>query len=160
MDIVFHPVACVRNSYPYPDKPDTWYGTESTIELDRRWVSALKGLTDFSHIVVLCYLHLTSQEDPPLLIHPQGNPTMPLVGFWSTRSPHRPNPISVSMARLLGIEDNILHVQNLDMFDSTPVLDIKPYLFPSDEPDQITVAQWVYDLNRSRVPDSGKSSTT
>ena len=53
------------------------------------------------------------------------------------------------MARLLDIEDHVLHVQNLDMFDGTPVLDIKPYLFPSDEPDQITVAQWVYDLQKS-----------
>ena len=149
MDIVFHPIARVRNRYPYPDKPSTWYGTESTIELDRRWVPALKGLTDFTHIVVLCYLHLSPQEDPPMLIHPRRDPKMPLIGFWSTRSPHRPNPISVSMARLLEIKDNILRVQNLDMFDGTPVLDIKPYLFPSDEPDQITVAQWVYALQKS-----------
>jgi len=149
MDIVFHPVAYVRNCYPYPDKPDTWYGTESIIELDRHWVPALKGLTDFSHIIVLCYLHLAPQEEPPMLIHPRRDPNMPLIGFWSTRSPHRPNPISVSIARLLGIEDHILRVRNLDMFDGTPVLDIKPYLFPSDGPDQITVARWVDDLQHS-----------
>ena len=68
MDIVFHPIAHVHNHYPYPDKPKTWYGTESIIELDRHWVPALKGLTDFSHIVVVCYLHLISQDDPPMLI--------------------------------------------------------------------------------------------
>jgi tRNA-Thr(GGU) m(6)t(6)A37 methyltransferase TsaA len=149
MDIVFHPVGMVHNRYPYPDKPKTWYGTEATIELERRWVPALKGLTDFSHIVVLCYLNLSAQEDPPMLIHPRRDPNMPLIGFWSTRSPHRPNPISVSMVRLLDIKGNVLHVQNLDMYDGTPVLDIKPYLFPSDDPDQITVAQWVYDLRKT-----------
>jgi tRNA-Thr(GGU) m(6)t(6)A37 methyltransferase TsaA len=149
MEIVFQPIARVSNHYPYPGKPSTWYGTESKIVLDQRWVPALEGLTDFSHIVVLCYLHLVPKEDPPIHVRPGGNPNMPLIGFLSTRSPHRPNRISVSMARLLKIKDNILHVRNLDMFDGTPVLDIKPYLFPSDEPDQITVAQWVHDLRKS-----------
>ena len=148
MDIVFHPIGLVRNSHPQGQKPPTWRGVRSRIELDPRWTPALNGLDDFSHLVVLCYLHLVPPDAPPTLIHPQRNAALPLLGFWSTRTPHRPNPIALTVVRLSKIENNILSVQDLDMFDGTPVLDIKPYLPPPDGTDQITLPQWVFDLRR------------
>jgi len=52
---------------------------------------------------------------------------LPEVGVFATDSPHRPNPIAITIVRLLGIEDSRLHVTGLDLYNETPVLDIKPY---------------------------------
>ncbi|MFL7791386.1 MAG: TrmO family methyltransferase, partial [Anaerolineae bacterium] len=48
-------------------------------------------------------------------------------GVFATRTPHRPNPIGLSIVRLIKCEENILHVEDVDILDGTPLLDIKPY---------------------------------
>jgi tRNA-Thr(GGU) m(6)t(6)A37 methyltransferase TsaA len=146
VDITFHPIGTVRNDYPAGQRPPTWQGTASRIEIDPRWTEALSGLDGFSHLLVLCYLHLSSQGEPSALIHPQGNPGMPLVGFFGTRTPHRPNPIALTMVLLVERRENVLHVRNLDMYDGTPVLDVKPYLPHPYPPSEIAYPPWVHRL--------------
>jgi tRNA-Thr(GGU) m(6)t(6)A37 methyltransferase TsaA len=118
----------------------------SRIEFHTRWVEALSGLAGFSHIIVLCYLHLSQGQTSPTLIRPQRRPEMPSIGFFGTRTPVRPNPISVSVVRLVDQEGSILHVRDLDMYDGTPVLDVKPYLLRSDCHPQATEAEWIHRL--------------
>ena len=95
--ISFDPIGRVRNPYPQGHKPPTWQGTLSQIEIAPRWQEGLEGLDGFSHIWVLCYLHLSQGQDPVIKIRAQRNPAMPLVGFFSTRTPLRPNPISLNV---------------------------------------------------------------
>jgi tRNA-Thr(GGU) m(6)t(6)A37 methyltransferase TsaA len=144
--ILFEPIGFVCNDYPPGQKPLTWQGIASRIEIAPRWTAALEGLEEFSHINVLCYLHLMRKEDPVLQIHPQRNLDMPLVGFFSTRTPLRPNPISMTIARLIERQENVLYVRNLDMFDGTPVLDVKPYMTRGDCHPEATGPEWIYRL--------------
>jgi tRNA (adenine37-N6)-methyltransferase len=86
-----------------------------------------KGLTDlegFSHIIVLYHFHKVEQEK--LIVKPYMDSVF--HGIFSTRSPARPNRIGISVLKLEKISGNQLFVQNLDMLDKTPVIDIKPYV--------------------------------
>ena len=71
---------------------------------------------------------------------------MPQIGFFGTRTPVRPNAISVTTVPVVKQKDNVLYVHNLDMFDGTPVLDIKPYLIRGDCHPQATEPEWIHRL--------------
>jgi tRNA-Thr(GGU) m(6)t(6)A37 methyltransferase TsaA len=146
MEITFRAIGFVRNEHPVGQKPLTWQGITSRIEIDPRWAAGLDGLVEFSHISVLCYLHEMHGQEPVLHIHPQRNPEMPEVGFFSTRTPLRPNPISLTVVRLIERRGNVLTVRNLDMYDGTPVLDVKPYLVRGDCQPEATGPEWIYSL--------------
>lgn len=92
---------------------------------DRVPPRALADLVGFERVWLLCWLHLNGRGWPPM-VRPPGEPRKRSV--LATRAPHRPNPISLSAVRLLGVEGNTVHVQGLDLIDGTPVLDIKPYI--------------------------------
>ena len=102
------------------------------IEIDATWVDALDGIEEFSHIWVLWWLDRL--EEPPVArhVHPERRQELPLVGFFATRSPHRPFPIGLTAVRLLERQGGRLVVEGLDAFEGTPVLDIKPYLRRGD----------------------------
>jgi tRNA-Thr(GGU) m(6)t(6)A37 methyltransferase TsaA len=128
VDIVLHPIGTVHNDHPRGNRPPTWHGVESRLVFDPQWAEALSGLDGFSHAYVICYLHLIGGNVSPTYIRPQGRPEMPEMGFFGTRTPARPNPISLTVVEILGREENVLHVRHLDMYDGTPILDVKPYL--------------------------------
>lgn len=150
MSIHLQPIGYVRNNYPEGQRPLTWQGTRSRIEFELCWAGALSGLSGFSHIIVLCYLHLNEGQEPPIFIRPQGNPDMPVIGFFGTRTPVRPNPISFTVVALDRVEGHTLHVRNLDMYDGTPVLDIKPYLVRGDCHPEATEPEWIHHLRASQ----------
>jgi tRNA-Thr(GGU) m(6)t(6)A37 methyltransferase TsaA len=106
-------------------------GSRGTIEIDPDLIPGLKDLDGFSHVLVVYHMHRVRHSN--LTAHPPWD-SKP-HGVFATCSPHRPNPIGVSIVRLERIDDNVLRVSSLDMLDGTPVLDIKPYvpdLFPRD----------------------------
>jgi len=144
--IAFHPIGTVHNAHPQGHKPLTWKGTTSQIEIDPRWQEGLEGLEGYSHLSVLCYLHLSQGREPVIKIRAQGHPQMPLVGFFCTRTPLRPNPLSLTVVELVERVDNVLHVRNLDMYDGTAVLDVKPYLTRGDCYPEATVPEWIERL--------------
>jgi tRNA-Thr(GGU) m(6)t(6)A37 methyltransferase TsaA len=146
MRVVLRPIGYVHNDYPPGQRPQTWQGTVSRIEFEPRWTEALSGLDGFSHVIVLCYLHLSQDEESPTRIRAQRHSDMPLVGFFGTRTPVRPNPISVTTVSLVERSGNFLHVRNLDMHDGTPVLDVKPYLIRGDCHPEATAPEWIYRL--------------
>ncbi|MEM6927123.1 MAG: tRNA (N6-threonylcarbamoyladenosine(37)-N6)-methyltransferase TrmO [Myxococcota bacterium] len=92
---------------------------------DRVHRDALHDLTEFSHLWVIAWLHLNGPLRKPMVRPPRGGPPR---GVFSTRAPHRPNPIGLSATRLLRIEGHVVHVRGLDLLDRTPILDIKPYI--------------------------------
>ncbi|HEY2527117.1 MAG TPA: tRNA (N6-threonylcarbamoyladenosine(37)-N6)-methyltransferase TrmO [Xanthobacteraceae bacterium] len=99
-----------------------------SIEVDSRWVEALKGLESVSHILVLYWMDLARRD----LVLQAPRHYREQRGTFALRSPVRPNPIAASVARLLGIEGNKLSVVGLDCIDNTPLLDIKPYFASTD----------------------------
>ncbi|MBI3611461.1 MAG: tRNA (N6-threonylcarbamoyladenosine(37)-N6)-methyltransferase TrmO [Nitrospirae bacterium] len=141
--IVFRPIGIVRCQQSEPGWRD-WDKLVSEIRIDRKWARGLKGLEDFSHIIVL--FHLSRAQGVAPLVHPRRRLDLPLVGMFSTRSPHRPNPIALTICRLLKRRGTRLTVKGLDAIDGTPVIDIKPYIPDNDLVKRARVAKWVYKL--------------
>ena len=110
--------------------------SESEVEIFPEYEDALDGLEGFSHIFVLVYFHkLRPEQVGPLKVRPKRLvkfglklEEIPFVGDFTLDSPTRPNPIGLSLVKLLRInEGRRLIVSELEFFDGTPVLDIKPY---------------------------------
>jgi tRNA-Thr(GGU) m(6)t(6)A37 methyltransferase TsaA len=115
----------------------------SDVVIDSSLAEALDGLEEFSHIIVLYWMHwVTATESLPAKVHPMGKGKLPLVGFFATRSPNRPNPVGKATVRLLQRRDNILRVEGLDAVDGTPVVDIKPYIPGYDSVTDAKAPQW------------------
>jgi tRNA-Thr(GGU) m(6)t(6)A37 methyltransferase TsaA len=114
----------------------------SEIVVDSSLTEALDNLDEFSHIVVIYWMH-QSRRSAPKKVRPMGNPEHALTGVFATRSPDRPNPIGKTTVRLLQRQDNILTVKGLDAIDGTPVIDIKPYIPGYDSVDNATAPAWV-----------------
>jgi len=120
-------IGIVRNGLKQQPKPG-WGEIVSEIVVDSNLTEALDGLEEFSHIVVIYWMHqVPALGQVPTKVHPRGRQELPLVGLFATRAPHRLNPIGESIVRLLERHDNILKVKGLDAIDGTPVIDIKPY---------------------------------
>jgi len=100
----------------------------SKIILRQDLIETLDGIEDFSHLFVIFWMHkIPKEERTTMKVHPRGRIDMPLLGVFATRTPHRPNPIGVTLVELLEVEGNVVTVRGLDAFDGTPVLDIKPF---------------------------------
>ncbi|KAJ8708731.1 hypothetical protein PYW08_010113 [Mythimna loreyi] len=94
---------------------------------------ALIGLEEFSHIWILFHFHMTESTNSPAKVAPprlRGERR----GVFSTRSPHRPCPIGLSLVKIESIEGNKIHFLGVDMVNGTPVLDVKPYIPQYDYP--------------------------
>lgn len=124
-DVFFKPIGYVKTQAVGDEVKDR--NRTAQIILDKTFLNALDGLADFSHLLVLFYLHEYSGKEISLKVHPRGRTDMPLVGIFATRTGMRPNPIGLTVVELQKIEGNILTVRGLDAYDGTPVLDIKPY---------------------------------
>jgi tRNA-Thr(GGU) m(6)t(6)A37 methyltransferase TsaA len=120
-------------------------GSEPTIEIEPKYQEALLGLEGFSHLWVLWWFDRndTPQKRAVLKVHPRGNLMNPLTGVFATRSPERPNLIGMTLCRIRSIRGSTIHIDNIDAFDNTPVLDLKPYIPRSDEATKATVPSWI-----------------
>ena len=111
-----------------PIQPKAASGTRGTVDLNPDLVEGLQDLDGFSHIILLYHFHRS--EGFALKVRPFLDDSF--RGVFATRAPRRPNAIGLSVVRLTGITANILHVQDLDVLDGTPVLDIKPFVSEFD----------------------------
>ncbi|HOQ10059.1 MAG TPA: tRNA (N6-threonylcarbamoyladenosine(37)-N6)-methyltransferase TrmO [Syntrophomonadaceae bacterium] len=100
-------------------------GVAAQIEVLPQYQPGLLRLEENSHIWVQTWFHQAQRDK--LTAHPRGNLHMPEYGVFAIRSPARPNPIALSLARLIRVENNKLYLERLDAVNGTPVLDIKPY---------------------------------
>jgi tRNA-Thr(GGU) m(6)t(6)A37 methyltransferase TsaA len=106
-----------------------------TIELDERYVPGLKEVETCSHLVLLYWM----DKAPRNLVRQVPGHYGVQRGTFALRSPARPNPIAMSVVKLLGIDGNKLTVVGLDCLDGTPLLDIKPYFASIDSVPEATV---------------------
>ena len=141
-DMTLKAIGLVRSEIKRPVR-DGWEKVVSEVVVDESLTEALEGVEEFSHIIVLYWLHQVDTSSPvPIKVHPRGQPELPLVGLFATRSPHRPNPLGKATVRLLERRGNVLKVEGLYAIDGTPVVDIKPYLPGYDSVAEAKTAPW------------------
>jgi tRNA-Thr(GGU) m(6)t(6)A37 methyltransferase TsaA len=98
----------------------------SQIEIHPHYAEALTGIEAYSQLIVLFWMHRARPLES-LLMHPRGNPELPLTGVLASRGRAHPNPIGLAVVDLIARRGNTLEVRRLDAFNGTPVIDIKPY---------------------------------
>ena len=143
-EYIVRPIGVVRSALKDPadaPKQGALTGQEAEIVVDPAYLPALEGLErrvpegktgsgDSAHrkdgkIIVICWMHLAARGR--LKVHPRDQEDRPERGVFSTRSPHRPNPVSLHTVTLLSIEGSVLRIRGMDAIDGTPVIDIKPH---------------------------------
>ncbi len=126
---IVRPIGVVRSALKEPadaPKQGALTGQEAEIVVDPLFLPALDGLDRRrGKIVVICWMNRADRGR--LKVHPRGQEDLPERGVFSTRSPHRPNPVSLHTVTLLSIEGNVLRVRGMDAIDGTPVVDIKSH---------------------------------
>ena len=129
---------------------ENWGKITSRIILQPEYIGALTGLEDFSHAIILTYLHQAHYEkEKHLLRRPRNLETMPKIGIFSQRAKNRPNPIGVTVVEILSIGNEYIEVRGLDAINETPILDIKPYYPHYDKIDDPRVPEWVNRLMKN-----------
>jgi tRNA-Thr(GGU) m(6)t(6)A37 methyltransferase TsaA len=127
-EIRYKPIGVVRSPHRQPKgtpiQPSGAKGIEGQVEVFPEYAEGLKDLEGFSHIILIYHFHLSKVA--PLEVKPYLDTEA--HGVFAMRGPSRPNPIGISAVRLVSIEENILHIQDVDIVDGTPLLDIKPYV--------------------------------
>ena len=126
--IVFHPIGVVHSPHTDPSRtpiqPVFARGVRGTVEVDSRFAEGLADLEGFSHVYLFYPFHRT--RETRLRVRPFLEDA--LRGVFATRAPSRPNKLGFSLVRLLSVEGRVLHVEDLDILDGTPLIDIKPYI--------------------------------
>jgi tRNA-Thr(GGU) m(6)t(6)A37 methyltransferase TsaA len=127
--VMLRPIGVVRNGVRTP-RPDGWASVRSDIIVRDELTDALDGIEEYSHIIVVFAFDRVPESAQRMRVRPGHDARVPEQGVLATRSQVRPNPVGVSVVRLLKRRGNILRVEGLDAIDGTPVLDVKPY-FPN-----------------------------
>ena len=156
------PIGVVRTILSNEEIRESWHeGIDAEIEVFEEYAPALDGIDGFSHVIVLLYLHeITNAQRKTLQARPKRFlryglklENLPLVGVFCLDSPHRPNPIGLTIVRLLARQGNVLTVGGIDAFNNTPILDIKPYT-PERRISQFQLPEW-YRLLLRRLQKEG-----
>ncbi len=148
------PIGVIRTPHEklegMPVQPSGAEGVRGTIEVLPEFVEGLRDLDGFSHIILVYHLHRAGPERLTV------TPFMDTEerGVFATRAPCRPNGIGISTVRLVGVRGGTLEIENVDMLDGTPLLDIKPYV-PEFEGDREIRIGW---LERARGRSRDKRS--
>ncbi len=127
-EIRYQPIGVIHSPFNdikgMPIQPAGAEGVAGHIEIAPAYAGGLQDLTGFSHIILLYHFHRS--QGYALQVHPflDDRPH----GVFATRAPRRPNAIGLSVVRLVGVDGCTLHIQDVDVLDGTPLLDIKPYV--------------------------------
>ncbi len=143
MDIILKPIGQVVNSVDNKEHRG-WKEVVSEIVLDKEYRPALDGLGDFSHVFVFFWLHqVTSEERATKRARPLRKAEIPELGIFAWHSSRRPNPIGMTIVKILGVETDRVRVVGLDAIDGTPVLDLKPFIAGYYRVDNSKEPAWV-----------------
>ncbi len=126
--IEYKPIGIIRTPFEKPEgtpiQPSGGAGEEGTIEVFEEYADGLEDIGGFSHLIVLYHFHLAKPYSPKVKPFLENRER----GLFATRAPARPNPIGLSVVRLVRVEKNMLRVNEVDIVDGTPLLDIKPFV--------------------------------
>lgn len=127
-EFICKPIGIIRSPFKtldgMPIQPSGAKSVEGIVEVEPKYEIGLKDLDGFSHIILIYHFHKSegfSLQIVPFLDHEPR-------GLFATRAPNRPNPIGLSVVKLKTVRGNILEIENVDILDQTPLLDIKPFV--------------------------------
>ncbi len=125
--------SCFQEKFGTPRQPHLVPGSFARLKIYPEYSPghSLAGLSEFSHVWLLSWFHLTTNKSFHPKIHPprlKGGK----IGVFASRSPHRPNPVGLSLCKLERVEKDTLYLSGIDLISGTPILDVKPYLPISD----------------------------
>ncbi len=150
----FDAIGVVHSPHENPSKtpiqPQYAKGISATIEIIDEYIPGLQEIEGFSYIYVLYVFHRSRATQLNVLPY-LGDKER---GVFATRAPCRPNKIGLSIVRLVAVEKNVLHLEDIDMLDGTPVLDIKPYVKRFDDRDTIRNG-WLDEISEEEAHRKG-----
>jgi tRNA-Thr(GGU) m(6)t(6)A37 methyltransferase TsaA len=137
MTLALQPIGVIHTPFKekknMPIQPASGSGANGTVEVFAEYRVGLRDLAGFSHIILLYHFHKSKKFNLQVVPFLDTEPR----GLFATRAPNRPNPIGLSVVQLDSVEDNLLHIRNVDILDNTPLLDIKPYVPDFDAPTEV-----------------------
>jgi len=135
MNIEYKPIGIIHSPFKEPRgtpiQPAAARDIEGNVEIFPEYAEGLNDIEGFSHIILIYHFHLSmgfSLKAKPYLDDQ-------LHGIFATRAPARPNPIGISIVRLIRVEGEKLYIRDVDIVDGIPLLDIKPYVPEFDIPE-------------------------
>lgn len=151
--VKYNPIGFIHSPFKtienMPIQPGGAVGIPGSVELFAEYQPALQDLDGFSYIYLLYHFHrvngVSLTPTPFLDSKPHG--------LFATRAPKRPNPIGLSIVKLISVEESILHIENVDILDGTPLLDIKPYIPAFDHVEAAHIGwleRYVFDIKTYR----------
>ena len=156
----YRPIGIIHSPHKTPEgtpiQPTGARDVEGSIEVFPEYAAGLADLAGFSHIILLYHFHLAKKFS--LKVKPFLDNQM--RGLFATRAPSRPNPIGLSVVRLTAVTEGYLQVQDVDVVDGTPLLDIKPYV-PEFEVREVDQIGWIGKKSGKigEIVDDGRFST-
>jgi len=151
-EIKYRPIGVIHSPFKetkgVPIQPAAGKGINGKVEVFPKYTEGLKDIEGFSHIILVYHFHLSKNFSLRVIPYMDNK----LRGVFATRSPSHPNPIGISVVKLLRVKENVLFVQDLDIVDGTPLLDIKPYV-PEFDTREIQKKGWLRK-NIKKLPDS------
>jgi len=159
MTINYEPIGVINTPFKsregMPIQSSGAKGIKGTITVKKEFEEGLEDLEGFSHIYLIYHFHksdnYTLKTKPFLDDKPRG--------VFSTRAPKRPNPVGISVVRLIRVKENTLEIENVDMLDGTPLIDIKPYI-PDFDIQKVDKVGWINnkidDINSIKSDDRFK----
>jgi tRNA-Thr(GGU) m(6)t(6)A37 methyltransferase TsaA len=156
-EIIFKPIGQVKAQFSEVDIRAENKDLVGELEIYPEFEAALEGIDGYSHLFVLAYFNrLRPDQIGPLQVKPRRLVNkgfkledLPLLGVFALDSPTRPNPIGLTLVRLLERNGRFLKVSGLDFFDGTPILDIKGYR-PNYRVDEFSLPDWYKKLQDAR----------
>ncbi len=146
-DITYKSIGNIRTPFKkqegMPIQPSGAKGVRGTIKIKKDYIGGLKDLEGFSHIILIYHFHLSqgySLNVTPFLDNQ-------LRGVFATKAPRRPNSIGLSIVKLNAVEEDALKIENVDIIDGTPLLDIKPYIPEFDAQTEIKTG-WLTEVKK------------
>ena len=137
--VTYNPIGIIETPFAsregMPIQAQGGEGIRGRITLFPEYALGLQDLADFSHLILLYHFHLT--RETRLVVTPFLDTTP--RGVFATRSPNHPNPIGLSTVRLIEIQETVLEIEDVDIVNGTPLLDIKPYVpaFDHRQPERL-----------------------
>ncbi len=143
--------SCYKEKFGVPRQPGLVKSSSARLKIraDLQPEQSLQGLEGFSHVWLIFVFHQNAISRFHAKVHPprlEGKP----IGLFATRTPHRPNPIGLSLVQLVKVEKDTLELAGIDLVDGTPILDVKPYM-PEIEALPEANAGWTKSISPNRV---------
>jgi tRNA-Thr(GGU) m(6)t(6)A37 methyltransferase TsaA len=135
--VAYTPIGIIHSPFTdikdMPIQPSSAASAQGSAVISEEYREGLADLEGFSHVILLYHLHRVDRVDLTV------KPFLDQIrhGVFATRAPTRPNPIGLSIVRLTALHDGVLYLENVDILDGTPLLDVKPYVPEFDQPDDV-----------------------